>query len=31
MPQLEQILRMNLTDREKQAILADNTKRVYNL
>ncbi len=31
MPQLEQILRMPLTDKEKQAILADNTKRVYNL
>lgn len=30
-PQLEQILRMPLTDKEKQAILADNTKRVYNL
>lgn len=29
MPQLEQILRMRLTDKEKQAILADNAKRVY--
>ena len=31
MPQLEQILRMPLTDKEKQAILAHNTKRVYGI
>jgi len=29
--QLEQILRMHLTDEEKQAILADNVKRIYGI
>ena len=30
-PQLEQILRTPLTDREKRAILADNAKRLLNI
>jgi predicted TIM-barrel fold metal-dependent hydrolase len=30
-PQMEQILRLDLTDDEKQMILAENAKRVYNI
>jgi predicted TIM-barrel fold metal-dependent hydrolase len=30
-PQIEQIIRLSLTDEEKQKVLAGNAKRVYNI